>query len=480
MKFNKFFASSIIICTLLILQSSCKKLDENPRGFAAPENFYTTAGQIEAVFAATMNKTWDEWANVGYSYGWQYFKHDDQITGGDLNIPSNHARDVWYGHYYGVVNLNGAIRALKAGKVQGISATELDQLMGQAKFLRAWSYFMLVRLWGDLPLYTDLIADPAINPIARTPVAGVYELIVADFVEAAAKLPVAWPADKKGRPTVNAANGLLAKAYLTMATAPLNSIQNYAKAAEAAKKVIDGGRHSLSPNIDDVFKSANKYSSEMIWSWNSTYNDLSTNPQIWAPGELKGWSDFLVDPRFEQLWPDQPRKAAFLLTDLAGKHYTTWASKRPANRKWLPPNIPQSDYDSYAPSVNCPIIRYADVLLIYAEAANMANGSPTQAACDAINQVINRANGNVVRVNHPLMTIVNTKVDFDNRVINERSWELCFEYDRWFDLVRKRILDVNSPDYISNFSPNDYLFPIPLEDIRINPLLTQNSGYPKP
>lgn len=128
--------------------------------------------------------------------------------------------------------------------------------------------------------------------------------------------------------------------------------------------------------------------------------------------------------------------------------------------------------------MNMLIIRYADVLLIYAEAANMANGSPTQEAVDAINLVIDRANGYTDNPFHPKLTAAMSMEAFDAAVIEERNQELCFEYDRWFDLIRKRILKEKSiPSIQQNFTEDDYLFPIPDNDIQLNPLLTQNPGY---
>ena len=131
-----------------------------------------------------------------------------------------------------------------------------------------------------------------------------------------------------------------------------------------------------------------------------------------------------------------------------------------------------------------PILRYADVLLMYAEAANQASGAPTQAACDAINKVINRANGYVANASHPLLTTSMSKQAFDDAVIQERSWELCFEIpDRWYDIVRKRILDKVSapyPQYMTHYTPNDYLFPIPQNDLKLDKLLIQNPGYAVP
>jgi hypothetical protein len=74
-----------------------------------------------------------------------------------------------------------------------------------------------------------------------------------------------------------------------------------------------------------------------------------------------------------------------------------------------------------------------------------------------------------------------TKQQFDDAIIQQRNWELCFEYDRWFDIQRKRILDkVVDPVYLQNFSENDYLLPIPQKDLRLNLALTQNPGYTDP
>jgi hypothetical protein len=117
-------------------------------------------------------------------------------------------------------------------------------------------------------------------------------------------------------------------------------------------------------------------------------------------------------------------------------------------------------------------------LLIFAEATNAVNGGPTQAAVDAVNQVIDRANGYVANAQHPKLTTNMSEQAFDEAVIEERNLELAFEMDRWFDLVRKRILKEKSiPTIQQNFSENDYLFPIPDNDIQLNSMLTQNPGY---
>jgi hypothetical protein len=473
MNLNKWILS---LLTIFTVASSCKKLEETPKSFVTPENFYTTPSQVEAAFAAAMNNLWDYWG--GYGYGMGAFVNDDQLDGGDLVIPRNHASDLYNRHYAAILNLNTAMAAMKKGSLgAGTSRDEYDLLMAQAKFLRAYNYFMLVRMFGALPLLTEDIPDAINAKISRSPVVDVYNLIVSDFTEATNKLPAEWPASQQGRPTSGAAKGLLAKVYLTMATAPLNDVASYQKAADLAKQVMQEGKYSLVLDITKVFSLETKYGPEMMWSFNSNYADINTDPQIYKPGLLGGWGDFRVQREWEQAYPAQPRKSAYILTEIDGKNYNEWPSdQNPFIKKFMYDN--QQDFDNYSSIMNMPIIRYADVLLIYAEAANMANGGPTQEAVDAINQVIDRANGNLDNPLHPKLTTAMSKEAFDAAVIEERNQELCFEYDRWFDLIRKRILKEKSiPSIQQNFSEDDYLFPIPDNDIQLNPLLTQNPGY---
>lgn len=473
MKNIKTYHFTFIAVTLLAM--SCKKLDEKPISFVEPEKFYTTPSQIEATFAGAMNRVWDYWG--GYGYGMGNFVNDDQYDGGDLVIGNNHGSDLWSAHYAAILNLNSAIKAMKAGNL-GTSATaeELDQLMGQAKFIRAWNYFMLVRMFGGVPLITDETENVITGEITRASIADVYALIVSDFTEASAKLPRHWD-DFPGRPTSGAAKGLLAKTYLTMATFPMNDATNYAKAADFAWQVIQEGDYTLVHDINDVFSLGTKYGPEMMWSLNSNYADINTDPQIYRPGALEGWGDFRVQIEWEQSIPNTPRKQAYVLTELDGKNYHDWESDQtPFIKKFMYDN--QDDYDNFSSIMSMPIIRYADVLLIYAEAANQAKGFPTPEAVNAANQVIDRANGYTSIPEHPLLTTGMSLDAFDAAVIEERNQEFCFEYDRWFDLIRKHILKEKTiPAYQANFSENDYLFPIPDADVELNDKIIQNEGY---
>ena len=468
---------------MVLLTPRCVEMEETPLDFATPDNFYKSVSQIEASFASSMNRLYGEW--YGYSYSYYHFENDDQIYGGDLNFDDNHGNELWSNHYAAIADINPIIKALNADAL-GTSADQVtkDQLMAQAKFLRGFNYFFLVRMYGGIPLIVET-TNVDEDVITRAPVADVYELIVSDMQFAADNLPVSWPDGQIGVPDQDAARAMLAKVYITMATAPLNDATAAVKARDMAKLVMDAGNYSLVDSIQNVFKLTNAYGPEMMWSFNAAEDDNATPPQIWLPGTMAdGWNDIKAEKVFSDTYPDQPRKDAYLLVeDNDGTRYddpTGWSW-------WGGAGIKKFLYDSWENALrlrsvqNYPIIRYAEVLLIFAEAENMVNNGPTQAAVNAVNEIINRANWGIPNPEDPLLTVGMTEEAFDAAVIRQRSLELAFEHDRWFDLVRKRILRENTvPEYQQNFSENDYLWPIPQTDLRLNKELIQNPGYTTP
>ena len=477
---------SLFLVAMLFSNSGCAKLDETPLNSISPENFYTTIPQCESALTGAMARLYSEWNDQSYGYGWNYFQRDDQLAGGNNNIPEGFGTPLWGSHWAAILNCNGVLKATNRGSVTEASVADLEILNAQAKFIRSWNYFQLVRLWGGLPIYTENNEDPALNPMARATVAEVYAQIISDFTYASEKLPASWPAEKRGRPNKAAAFALMAKAYVTMATNPLNAVENYAKARDAAKIVMSNGINDLTPKIEDVFKRENKYSPEMIWSLIANAADPGTSPQIWNTND--GWGDNSGEAILDSVWPAQPRKTAYLTTvNKAGQNYLQWSgSNAPYCNKWLQPNITEGEWDAIQSQANMPVIRFADVLLIYAEASNMAadGANPPQDACDALNRVIDRANGGIGVINPDprasRATTAWTKEEFDKRVIQERHFELSFEYDRWFDLIRKRMLGDPAvhPTYTGYvYKESDNLWPIPILDIQQNPLFVQNPGY---
>jgi hypothetical protein len=222
----------------------------------------------------------------------------------------------------------------------------------------------------------------------------------------------------------------------------------------------------------------------MMWSFHNSAEEYVIEPQIWLPGDMAGgWGDVKTEKRWGEAYPEEPRKHSYLLlSDVifgGGTNYLQWDGSAPYVRKYLydlPSNLEKDvNYESM------PILRFADVLLLFAEAENQVNGGPNQAAVDAVNQIVTRATGGVPNAADPLADVSMSKDAFDSFVIQQRNYELCFEYDRWFDIQRKRILDkVCDPQYLQNFSQDDYLLAIPQKDLRLNKDLVQNPGYTDP
>lgn len=473
MKNTNIFNGLAYLFALLIVFTACD-LEENPQSFISPDNFFNTPTQIESVLASSMRLHWRSWGGYGYDPG--FHRHSDQNNGGDLVITQNYGAGRYNDHFASLKDINHALRAIADGKLDGAPTEVKNQLVAQLKLIRAWNYFQLVRHWGGMPLLTEENVNEYFTLLpSRSSVAETYELIESDLIEAIQKLPEEWSAGMSNRPNKDAARGILAKVYVTMATAPLNNESSYAKAASMAKQVIDGGKHSLIHDIRDVFSEETEESSEMMWSFWSNAENKATDPKIWSA--IHGWGDYSVDIFWvDSVYPEQPRKYEYLeIYSIDGIHHDSLGRGVGIN-KFLYVSI--EDFIRGFSTVNMPIIRYADVLLIFAEAENMAKGGPTQEAVDAINQVINRANDYKPNPNYPLLTTSMSKKEFDNAVINERSYELCFEYDRWLDMVRKRIIpEVVREHYVINFTDADYLYPIPEFDIRLNPNMEQNPGY---
>jgi hypothetical protein len=468
-----------IITVILMMGVGCVSLEEKPLDFPSPENFYGTVGQIEASLTGAMGALYSQWGN--YSYGWGEF-HDDHIYGRDLVFSSTHGNWCWSAHYSAIAILNSVIAALNEDKLgPTVSQDDKDLLMAQAKFLRGFNYFFLVRLYGDVPIITEE-TDVVGGEIVRDPVADVYNLIIADLTVAETGLPDAWGSDKAGRPSKWAAKTLLAKVHITMATAPLNQTSHYSDAKNYAKDVIDNGPFDLVDDVYDVFALENKLGPEFMFSFNSLEDDIATPPQIWLPGSMAfGWGDFCLEKDWAEAYPEGPRKDAYMiLYDWDSTSYLDWdGTHTPHLRKFVYNSREVMETLNSWP--NIPLIRFADALLLFAEADNAVSGGPTQDAVEAVNQIIDRSNGGVENPNHPRVTTSMSQADFDAAVIEERGLELFFEYDRWFDLVRKRILCEKVRDAMKvNCDDNDYLWPIPEADLRLNPMLTQNPGYTNP
>ncbi|HRO46715.1 RagB/SusD family nutrient uptake outer membrane protein [Agriterribacter sp.] len=475
-------AGYLLMLIPVVGSMSCQKLDESPESISTPSNFYRSVSQCEAAYTGAMNALWVTWG--GYQN--PVTLPDGQYDDASLDFGVSSFNDFWIWHYKAIGNINEVLKAVKAGSLEGNAEETIANTVAQGRFLRAFNYFTLVRLYGKIPYITEDTPDPVTTPLtpeSRLEIADVYGLIISDLQYAVDHLGD-YDGGVPGKPDKWVAKGLLAKVYITMATAPLNKTEYYAQARDIADDVIENSPYGLLDNFEDVFKTSNNRNMEIMFAFYESSDAPYMPGNVWAPSEMDGWSGGPVKILWAtDIFPEQPRKHSYLLLDFTSNIYDpsapviNWSASAdgvPYVGKYNMPNLTYEQQVSGGDAgIEIKILRFADILLLYAEAANMANGGPTQKAVDRLNQIIDRANAGTGTEERAGMAM--SAAAFDKKVIDERSFELCFENDRYFDVLRKRLLqEVNLPDNAQGYDDNDYLLPIPALDAKA---IGQNPGY---
>ena len=374
----------------------------------------------------------------------------------------------WSDGYRGIYRSNTVI-----GRIAGITMDETlkNRIIGEAKFLRALMYFNLVRFFGDVPLVLTEITDPLQGyEYGRAPVADVYAQIIKDLTDAATVLPATYTGADVGRATSGAAKSLLGKVYLTQ--------KNYSAAAAKLKEVIDQGTYSLLPNYASLFTPANKNSRESIFEvqykkgnigegsgYANSYAPTNSGSSVIAFG---GGGNNIPTADLERSYePNDPRKNISLATsylNTGGNRVEAYYIKKYAD----PPVVVNDSEDNWY------VLRYADVLLMYAEALNETG--KTADALTYLSQVRRR-----VGLADKAIT---AQTDMRLALEQERRVELAFEGHRWFDLVRtdRAIPVLNAKAAVigikTALTPDKLIFPVPQSQIDINSSkLKQNPGY---
>ena len=502
---NSAFTIALITTTIL----SCSDfLEEDNQSSLNPDTFYKSWTHAESALNAVYATTREIFGGFsgGNSSNWHLL---EAVSGQSVNNSSSnpdlnslvslsynsnliHARSVWAGTYKLVGNANMVIENVPA---IFMSEERKKQILGEAYFLRAWAYFNAVRIWGDIPLITSPIGTGSADFYAeRTSQDIVYNQIIFDlqFAETAG-LP---STDATGRVSLAAVKSLLAKVYLTMAGHPLNITEHYANAATKAQEVMN-----LSPNIGlfdtygEIYLEGNENTVEHIFSVqyapnvNANFESLSFLPaRNITKGGATGWQTNLPETNFynsfesgdlrkvnRQGWfyTDYFTGGNGALTDLGGPHIFKAFNVANFGSNTIEGN-------GLGDFLNFSVIRFAEVLLIYAEASNEVSG-PSAAAVDAVKRVRDRAG---------LTTSSSLSKDgFRELVWKERWHELCYERKAWFDMVRLRKVFNSTTGGFDNFvghtvlSSNQslqekhLLFPVPTLEMVNNPNLTQNAGY---
>jgi len=374
----------------------------------------------------------------------------------------------WSGLYEGVIRANGVIKNVPA---INMSDALKNQYVGEAKFLRALNYFTLTNLFGAVPLVTEPLANTDAALVARTPVADINKVIIADLLAAEAGLPVSFSGSNLGRATKGAAQALLGKVYLYN--------KDYTNAEKYFSLVIASNTYSLMDNFQEVWHRSFENNKESIFELQ--YADVGgsgTNNKngTMLPAVNGATGSTLATKRaYDAFDPGDPRRemtifksgdvfAPNVLASLAVFN-PTWSASGYAVKKGMWPIMYVN-----GSGINYPIIRFADVLLMYAEAANELN--QIDKARDAVNRVRQRPS-----VMMPKLTSVDTgtKQTLFDAIVKERQVELMFEFQRFMDLQRwGKAATVLAP---LGYQAKHALFPIPQLELDINPKLTQNTNW---
>jgi starch-binding outer membrane protein, SusD/RagB family len=482
----------------LALAASCDSfLDPKPNDVLAPENFYKTStdavASVNGVYTAAKGSRWlDYWylSDVATddilaspNFGSDGHRMSNYIFDSRDDFPIGSA----WGNAYSTINRANAV----LDRVPGISMDVAlrDRLIGEAKLLRALSYLDLVRFFGDVPLIDHEVTSLSGLEIPRTPAAQVWALIESDLQAAADILPPSYSGSDVGRATKGAALALLAKARLHQ--------QNWAGAAQAAGEIIASGQYSLLPTWRNNFKIATKLiNTESIFEFNfdpvqdpggGSIHTLFSLPSGYPGGDAYGLMQLMPSLVSSFAAGDtRGNHGTFMLspyTDADGRTVTWTVPAGAAFAKYLDETDAQNmTKRGWVQQGNSWIVeRYADVLLMYAEAVNEGG---TAIAGKTKEQALNE-----VRQRAGLLPVGALSAGaFRDSVRIERRKEFVFEGQRWFDLSRWNTLDaaiLAKTQELQTVYPGEAtvhgvpsnLFPIPQSELDINPALTQNPGW---
>lgn len=514
----KHISKAMLVGTILLGSSSCSDfLTEQAPSNLTPDSFYTIPDHAEAALASVYADLRFMGGGAGiFSSNWQLL---EAITGtsttetaqnSDLNNlyglvhdgNTAHVVNYWNGLYRVIAQANQVIE--KVPPITPMPEAQKKKILGEARFLRASAYFDAVRLWGDIPLITkpQTAASEDFLP-ARTSKEEIYKLIVDDLLAAEAA-GLNWM-DVTGRVNLAAVKAQLARVYLTMAGFPLSKgASHYKLAADKAAEVIayanaNPSTINLFTTYEDVHKESTENRVEHLFMLQ--YNTVvAGNPMENMFPNFKpvtyngpgGTGSTVPTPAFYKSYEEGDLRAK----DQEGYFYTSYFTNGNGARFELGApyifkhfNRTSSGTSGVAGSrqnnLNVPQIRYAEVLLLFAEAQNEL-GAPTQAAYDAFKRIRDRA-----KLTTPGLETYN-QASFREAVWKERWHELCYEQITWYDMVRLRKAFNETTKKFDEFvghvnlssnrplQDKHLLLPIPRQEMLNNPnLKTQNPGYPQ-
>lgn len=474
---------------------SCTDLEVTPTSFVTEDNFFKTqddaVASVTAVYASLsldpgeqslfgrnlyfLTDMASDYAAAGVSATNPQVRALSSLT---HDATTDRVQVAWRQIYAGINRANVAIDNIP--KVQGSEIVK-TRLINEAKFIRGLLYFQAVRLWGGVPIVLHEPTSINVESLKskRATVEEVYQQIISDLTEAES-LPASYSSAEAGRATSGAAKSLLVKVYITR--------KEWDKTIAKAREVIDGGYgYALFENFADVFNKAKKNGKEHIFSVQFEPNQAGngSSGSTFQATSFTGFTatepaDIISDVAlFYDIYAagDTRRDVSYkkqLLNPATGALYVF---PKPIFGKYLdvtnlasPGNV----------AINFPVIRYADVLLSFAEAVN-EQGGPTSEVFEAINKVRRRAYGLDINTPNAAVDLVGlTAAELREAIREERKKEFVQEGQRWYDLVRwgTLVTEVKKVTAKNSVSERNNLYPIPQSERNIDPVgLPQNPGY---
>jgi len=536
-----FIKGLLVVLPGLVTITGCQELDEIPPGILSPDTFFETqedvlsalTGAYGGQYAGAQRYYLKAWSNLNelgsddMGDGFGGFATRKELDRFKFDPEYEDFYKVWWNAYIIINRAGNVIANVPAMSENVFESPDLKKrIVAEARFLRAQNYFNLIRLYGDVVFHGDAyVSDPVGDAdLSRTDIEVIYEFIIDELRLAEQDL---WDREvsEKGRATRGAAQAFLSKVYLTRAGYRLDSrtgtmVQgdpaNWAEAATWAKKCIDEEHYDLRASFREVFPAHeddyNLYENneEHIFFVNCMANELWFETKLYYGPRLAngegGYSSFVGEVELTSSFEpgDQRRDVTNLdyIIDELEEEYTLDESNSsywwqgmaiPHVGKYLPE---EDKYDfppgGNASGTNYPLFRFAEVLLVYAEAQNETDGGSNAASIEAFNRVRRRAGlSEWPVVNDPDGNpYPNNKDGFRQAIRQERRWELCYEGKRLFDLRRwgNLVETFQARATVTNPTPQDLiraqnvelkhnLYPIPLGEIQKNQNISQNVGY---
>lgn len=515
-------------CMSLLFPACSDFLDRDPHDFVSPEIFYKNESDCTMALAgvywtlATDHVYGDRYSNIisntdDLSY-YARLNQSNQVYTNSHNSSNNDIYQTWTQLYSGINNANVLLDNIDAANIP--DAAVKNRIKGEAKFLRAYYHFLLVQGWYEVPIRKETVDDINNSSLPATKHAEAIDWIIKEMEDC---IDMVDDSKYDGSPShvkKTVVEGILARVCLWRAGYPSNGGKEfYEKAAKYAKAVYDSHKHKLyQGDIYTIWKNiaSDKYDTdynESMWEVEfvgsrvdgkftysrigNTIGNLQDNTSSTGAGFSYGfYCGTLI------LWDLFEKNPGDLRRDLSMAPYKLDTSDKPVNwkdtefvtrrcgkyrREWTTTSPKDKNNDQ----INYPVLRYADVLLMLAEAENEVAGTPTDLAYTAINEVRERAGIDKVE-NLSYAT-------FQQEVRDERARELCFESLRKYDLIRwgiyydaahsKLTTATNdkrwttssyykaAKDYAANTEERHQFLPIPMKELGVNLLLKQNSYW---